>query len=104
MLSRINGVKPPEQVRPKRGAERFRKNGRAGSRETIRLPAQDAGKSWSYAITRRWPRVAFRWKNSAWLTTADTVAGWNGLGGRKGRSRRRAGAEGLWRDGDEDDA
>ena len=69
-------------------AEGFRKNGRAGSRETIRLPAQDPGKSWSYAITRRWPRVALRWKNSAWLTTADTVAGWNGLAIRKAGSGR----------------
>src|SRR5262245_27574995 len=34
----------------------------------------------------RWPRVALRWKNSAWLTTAETVAGWNGLAIRKAGS------------------
>src|SRR5262245_30778519 len=36
----------------------------------------------------RWPRVALRWKNSAWLTTAETVAGWNGLAIRKAGSGR----------------
>jgi hypothetical protein len=29
-----------------------------------------------------------RWKNSAWLATADTIAGWNGLEIRKAGSGR----------------
>src|SRR5581483_6344401 len=29
-----------------------------------------------------------RWKNSAWLATADTMAGWNGLGIRNAGSGR----------------
>ena len=37
---------------------------------------------------RRWPRLALRSKNSAWLTTAETVAGWNGLAIRKAGSGR----------------
>ena len=36
----------------------------------------------------RCPRVALRWKNSAWLTTAETVAGWNGFAIRKAGSGR----------------
>jgi hypothetical protein len=37
---------------------------------------------------RRGPRVALRWKNSAWLTTAETVAGWKGLAIRNAGSGR----------------
>jgi hypothetical protein len=29
-----------------------------------------------------------RWKNSAWLATADTIAGWNGFDIRKAGSGR----------------
>src|SRR5215467_12997842 len=41
-----------------------------------------------HAVTRRSRRLAVRSKNSAWLATADTVAGWNGLAMRKAGSGR----------------
>ena len=40
------------------------------------------------AVTRRSRRFAVRSKNRAWLATADTVAGWNGLAIRKAGSGR----------------
>ena len=41
-----------------------------------------------YAVTRRSRRFAVRSKNSAWLATAETVAGWNGLAIRNAGSGR----------------
>jgi len=40
------------------------------------------------AAARRGVRCALRSKNRAWLITADTVAGWNGLAIRKAGSGR----------------
>ncbi len=43
----------------------------------------------SYEAAARGARIReFRWKNSAWLTTADTMAGWNGFEIRNAGSGR----------------
>src|SRR2546428_11437164 len=47
----------------------------------------------SYAVTRRPRRFAVRSKNSAWLATAETVAGWNGLAIRNAGPGRPPGGE-----------
>ena len=57
------------------GDERFQRP--AGVEETA-----------SQALARTSRRRALCWKNKAWLMTADTFAGWNGLAIRKAGSGR----------------
>ena len=53
---------------------------RAGSKTRVKM-AQDAA-----ALGARLREL--RWKNSAWLATAETIAGWNGFEIRKAGSGR----------------
>jgi hypothetical protein len=89
MLNRIKGVGTGRAVWSWREADGLLDH-RICQKRKKPLPASGPAPAtnWYQAMTRRWPRVALRWKNRAWLTTADTVAGWNGFAIRKAGSGR----------------
>src|SRR3954454_21054741 len=63
---------PPAKKKPRRGGA-FSRN-RKGRQ--------------AHAVARASRRLALCWKNSAWLITAETFAGWNGFAIRKAGSGR----------------
>ena len=79
------------------GLQRFRKPESRQGRQTLSDLRKQKGAASMRRLfyfcrdqptARRSLRLALRSKNSAWLTTADTVAGWNGLAIRKAGSGR----------------
>ncbi len=89
-------ARPSSAPTPKAAAE---KPARTCGTPVQVCPAQNQGR---HADAARGVRLReLRWKNSAWLATADTIAGWNGFEIRNAGSGALAGEEALRIGGDE---